>query len=409
MKRFFIYFAAQLKRTAALLPFVLTVSFLLFAGVFAYAAASANERAEDPARIRMKIGLSGNFENKYMALAVSALENYDYTRVSLSFAKGTEEELRAKMEEGDISACIVFPEDFFEAIGHGEHHEIRYITPRGQTGVSEALMRDVVSGVSRVLLACENSIYGIQAFVAERAPDKDVIEESNVLIKTYFAQIVRRDGMFTSKDVGVGNGQTYEKYMFAGLSVFFMMIWGVCFAPLKTGGRATLYKMLAASGFGCGRQLAAEWLTHEIVTVLGLTVSWLSAAGCAALLFPDVLPAILPENALTFVFSALAAALLFGTVSFAFYEIADNTVGALLLLTLFSLLCGFLSGCFYPSSFFSPAVRTIGSILPSGIAVRFLCAPTPTDLLLLFLYTALFALLSYIFRRKRTEERGARR
>ena len=57
---------------------------------------------------------------------------------------------------------------------------------------------------------------------------------------------------------------------------------------------------------------------------------------------------------------------------FLLYQLSDSLVSGVLMQFVSAVLLGYVSGCFYPISFFPRAIRTFSGLLPSGIAREYL-------------------------------------
>ena len=67
---------------------------------------------------------------------------------------------------------------------------------------------------------------------------------------------------------------------------------------------------------------------------------------------------------------------------------------------------GYLSGCFYPSSFFPEGLRRLGALLPAGVGMddlraALLSLPENSARVFVWVYLLMFLLLSLLLRRRR--------
>jgi ABC-2 type transport system permease protein len=54
------------------------------------------------------------------------------------------------------------------------------------------------------------------------------------------------------------------------------------------------------------------------------------------------------------------------------YQLADTLVSGALIQFICTVFLGYLSGCFYPISFFPPFMRTLSLFIPSGLAREYM-------------------------------------
>ena len=94
------------------------------------------------------------------------------------------------------------------------------------------------------------------------------------------------------------------------------------------------------------------------------------------------------------------------SLQYLLYELSNSTVSAILLQFLNAAVQGYLSGCFYPSSFFPEGLRRLGALLPAGVGMRYLSSlllarPDGPAVAGVIVYFLLFLLLSLLVRRRR--------
>ena len=394
MKNFLSLTRLYMKRALRLFVFVLLIALLCF-GACALFFTAARSNGEDRANEKLRIGITGEENSPYMALAELVLKN-DPLTASAEILRVDGGEARDLVRRGELSACIVFPEGFFDAIGVGEHKLIRFITPSDGTGIGQLMLRDVVSASSEILLACENSIYGVQRFIAEKGLSADPVNESNELIKSYFLRFHEREDLVRSERVETYAPSRDGAFRTASLMSFFMMIVGASAAPLYLADRRPMKKMTAFFGVSSFSDTLARFTVHLCLCLLctfaGVLFVFLYAGGTG---FP--VSSFFGERPAAAILRVLFCAACFSSVSYFFFAVSKNAPEAVLLHVLFGLVAGYLSGCFYPVSYFSEGIRDVLSTIPAARAIALIDSFDLPGFAELLLMGVLFFVLSVFF------------
>ena len=405
--RFFSYLLARLKCCVRLVPSVLCLAAFLLGALALFGFAVASDRGEDASFQRIPIGVVGDVGNDtWLRLGFYALENLDSSRFSLSFeTTETEKDAVQGLRSGRLSAYVVIPEGFIEALAMGtETPPIRYVSTQGASGIGTLLTDEIVGAVSRLLSETENAIYGAQDYLMDHAPWTDAYAAGAQLTEEYLSLVLDRDSLFTVETVGVSGGLGFFDYYLCAVTVLFLLLWGVACGPVCVRRDTELGRMLRASGFGAGQQVLAEYLAYMALEFAGLALL-LAACRAASGLLPGLtsLSGPEPEALLRYPARAFFPALMLGAGQLLLFELSSGTVSALLLQFLAAVSMAYVSGCFYPSGFFPEAMRRAGACLPSGVAFAWLAAPGPLCFLWTALYLAAFLSLLTLLRRRNLE------
>ena len=410
-RRFASYLAAQLKRDAALLPSVLGLAALLLAVLALFGFAASSDRESDEAFQRIRIGVVGDLENdSWLRLGFYALENLDSSRFSLSLEPVAEEASAVHgMRSGRLSAYVVIPDGFLDALAMGEETApIRYVSTEGATSIGTLLAEELVGVISRLLSETENAIYGAQDFLLDHAPEIDAYAAGAELTEEYFALVLDRDSLFSVETVGVSGGLGFAEYYLCAMTVLFLLLWGVACGPVCVRREGELRRMLRASGLGEGAQVAAEYLAYLALEFAGLLLL-IAVCRAAVLLFPAVteLTGLRAKDLLRDLARAFVPALMLGAGQLLLFELSSGTVSAMLLQFFAAVSMAYVSGCFYPSSFFPEILRRAGQWLPSGVAFAWIAGPNAGTFAHLALYLGAFLALLVLLRRRSFERSGA--
>jgi len=91
-----------------------------------------------------------------------------------------------------------------------------------------------------------------------------------------------------------------------------------------------------------------------------------------------------------------------------FYEMVSGTVNAIVLQFIVAAVLAYISGCFYPNTFFPETIQSFAAILPSGVGFSYIRKSMTgmsviSDLGLITIYSMAFATISLFLRKHRME------
>lgn len=406
--RFAVYLGMQLKRSGKLIPFVLCITFLVLACVYLLGGMIADMDENGEHRQKMRIGVVGEMDDPYINLAVSALQNLDSSRFSISFERMEEADARTLLKTGQINAYIIMPEGFVEAAMYGENEPITYVTTDGAVGIGSIVMNEVAGAVSEMVLESQNAVFGMRRYIREEGVDADMQQLTDRLCERYLIKILKRTDMYELETVGLSGGVSFIGYYVCGIAVLFLLLWGMSCSPLFVNRDLSLCRVLAAKGQKIWKQVLAEYLAYFLLMLASLLCVALVAV--AALEFTGYS---LPEwegdavsSAAEFFVSLLPVIAMVSAMQFLLYEAVSGPVNSILLQFLSAAGMGYISGCFYPINFFPESMRRLGSVLPSGVGREYLIkglteAERGVEFAAIAAFFALFLALSAVIRKKK--------
>ncbi|MBQ9046069.1 MAG: ABC transporter permease [Oscillospiraceae bacterium] len=395
------------------LPATLLVTVLLLASAGLLGSALLEKNRSDTPVTRIRVGMVGDFDNEYLRFGLAAVQNTDPSRYSIEFdVLQSEDEARAQLLRGTISAYVRIPDTFVESLRHGRVETIRYVAPGGAPNLGAALTDEVVAAVGDLLSSTQDAIYGTQHLVEDKLPKLKSWQAGDALGQRYIEQALDREALFETEILRTPTGLDLAESMLCGLLVLFLMLWGITASGVFARREPELGGMLFARGMGAGRQVAAElgaYLALLLVTLAAVAVPALVVLRTADL---SALGLGLSASALTrLIVRLLLTALMTGALQFLLYELATGVIQSVLLQFLAAMALGYASGCLYPLRFFPVAMQAVAQWLPTGCAVAFLGAglaqePGVAPGLAMAAYTALFVALAIRLRRARLSRPG---
>lgn len=394
------------------MPAVFWVTLVLVASIALIAKGLLTEKLSDGQRQKVEVGICGDLEDSYLGIGVLALQQLDSSRFAINFHTLEEEEAREMLVAGELTAYLVIPEGFVDSVVSGENFSVRYYTANSQMGLGTLLMNELANIISELITKSQSAIYGMQNLCDDYGKDAiywDVTEDLNL---KYIDIILARQSFFEVEILGVSNDLSLQGYYICGFAVLFFMIFGINGCPIFVRKDVSLARLMSANGVNSFYQILVELLAYLIlVTVCMLGVFVTLAGVCRVTDFA------VPEwrnidFATVFGFGAalLPAAYLLTTMAQLGHELSENIVSGMLIQFLVTLSMGYVSGCFYPASFFPEGIQVLGRILPSGVAMNYASQcmrdeVSALTILAMIFYMALFVVLTWLLRQRKLEQR----
>ena len=402
------YLFIQTKRVLRCFPAVFFMTLLLLAAVGLVGKSVIEEKLSDDKKSMVEIGVVGDVSDSYLGIGVMALKHLDSSRYAINIQMMDEAEAKSALQAGDLAAYLVVPAGFVDSIVSGENLKITYYTRNSQMGIGTMLMNELSVIISDFITKSQNAIYGMQSLCRTYGYDDIYWDATNELNVRYIDLILSRTDFFEIEVLGVSNQLSMVGYYICGLTVFFLMIWGVNGCPLFVRKDFSLAKMLKINGMGAFYQILCEYLAYLLLmaaSLVGIFALLGGICGMAEFSVPEWGKADF-ETILSFGVSMLPAACMLTAMALCLHELTGNVISAMLLQFLTAASLGYLSGCFYPNSFFPAAIQKTGQILPSGVAIEYASQSMRGEvsagiLLALTGYTALFLMAIYGLRRRK--------
>lgn len=399
------YLIAQCKRIVKLFPAAMAATAILVCCLGLLAAILLHADAGQEKKQMVEVGLVGSTEGSYLGFGIQALENLDSSRFAIAFPEMESEEVAGKaLEQGRLSAYVLIPDDFVEALVWGNNMQVTYVTSAGAAGIGSMIMNELVEIISDLITESQNAIYGAQRLLREQGR-QDISESTDRLYLRFLDLILGRELIYELEFTGVSGGLSVAEYYTCGIVILFLLFWGIGAAPFLVRRDAAVSRLLCARGLRAGWQVLAEYLAYMLL-LLG------SFYGAAVLLRVISMPLLGIAAEVEGIFTAgwligmLPVVMLFAAMQLCICEWIPDSVTGVLVQFLGAVGLGYLSGCFYPVTFFPNGIQRLASFLPTGAAMKYggrllLAQPALGELSVMGVYSAGFLLASVFLRRRR--------
>lgn len=373
MKGFRVYFLTQLKRLRQVFPFITAMTLLLTGCLILLALSMQTAEDASEKKKRVVIGLAGDTDSSYLSVGLLALRRLESTRYLFDFTLMSEQEAKKGLQDGRLTAYVVIPEGFEAAFDIGEKVEFLYATGNDTAAVSSVLMDELMDQIEETIGRTQQAINGIWNLMMRHPDGEDPDEVTDKMFLAYMDTILNWTAVYELTFCGWSDELSMKGYYFVGISVLFVLLWGITSSSLFVKKDYALPKLLKARGQSFAAQILAEYLVY-LLLMLGNLFLMLLPLGTVL----HVLKLEIPElgaspvwGVLLFLLKMLPAAALFAAMQFFLYELISDMVSGILLQFIVGVALGFLSGCIYPLSFFPQGIQRLAPLLPTGAAMQY--------------------------------------
>ena len=349
------YLYLQCKRIFRYLPGAALVVLVLLGGLLAGFSLMTGEAAQSEDNQKYKVAISGDTEDSFLQMGLTALQTFDSTRMSMEILQMDEQAAADALTRGQIVAYVVIPENFVEQAMRGENLTMRFVSTTGASGMASMMKEEITKVVALLMLEAQKGYFGLEDGLRDQNLPVSLAYDLPV---EYVEQILLRDRVYSLEELGISDRLGLEGYLLCGLSVLFLMLCCLPFAPLMIRPDPALGRMLAAKGKKPWVQTLCDFAAYL-------------AALALILLIVLVLGAVLKPDAIEFgalLSRAIPVLVLAAAFSFMLYSLSGDLISGVLLQFFVTVAMCFVSGCMYPVYFFPESVQKIAAWLPAGVA-----------------------------------------
>lgn len=406
MSGFRTYLYIQFRRMLKLLPVLMTVTLLSCGCVGFFSVLYLNSDAMTENSRKYQIAVVGDTNDSYLGFGISALSTLDDSRFMVEFPSMTESEARQALMWGDITAYAKVPEGLVDSIVRGANDTpVTFVGATGQKGVTGILVEELTEVASTLIVRSQSAIFGMQSVLWDNGLEDMWWEATERLNLRFIDMVLNRTKLCDLEVLGLSNGLSTGEYYFCSMLIFFLLLAGINCSPLFARRNRELLRLMASKSVGAFRQILGEYLAYLVLNLcclLGIFLVLVPVFGSGAIKFSGWEG--MGANILVgFYFMLFPVAAVFTAMQFLMYELVTGVVSGILLQFICGISMAYLSGCFYPASMFPDALKRIGALLPTGVALSYTGGGLMGDVSLtaglgLLLYLAVFLGLSTFVR-----------
>ena len=376
MIKFRDYFIVQLKRILKLLPGMLVMTLLVGLVVVAIGYAIINSDTYREQQLHYKLGIVGSTEDDMLTMGVNLLENDD-SSLMLDIIQFKEEDLaRAALRDGQISAYILITDEFINSLNALSNDiSLEYFATSGQRGITGIMMDELADIASELVISSEKGLLALEAEMKNAGfPSEAINPEIDRLLLLYVGAMLARGDMAEFSELGLSDGLTTPEYYSLSLSLFFMLMMSFCSVSFFLGKKKATYQFISAKGLKTGWQILAEFLAYFLMNLFCVELILFILRRLSKLrIIPSQNGEIIGD---TFLIKSeiniIAVVILFSALGFFIFEIVTGVINKFLAAFILYIGMAYISGYFYPKSFFTDLLQLVGKYLPTGVAFSYL-------------------------------------
>ncbi len=411
MVKFKDYLIIQYKRIFKLLPGIVAMILVVAALLGAAGIALMYSDAYNEEQQRYKLGVVGNTDDEMISLGVYMIGTLDESRYMIELVEYDDEETaRAAMRQAEISAYIVITEEFSDALNAMTNDaKLKYYATSGQKGISNVMMDEIAAIATNIIVYSETGICTLRELMKEEGLPKEVRHESiDNLFMVYIASLMTRTNVAEITELGLSDGLSTPAYYFAGILSFFMLLLSFCAISFFLGQKNAQYKFMSSKGITAPFQVVAEYIPFLTINVIctAVTLGVMYTVMRFGIFSIEELEADTVGGMISFGASLLPVCVMFSALGFMIFEILIGVINKILVAFMLYIGMGYVSGYFYPKTFFPGIVQRIGELLPSGIAFTYMGQVLKYDhvmnyIFVMFVYTIIFLIVATILRQQK--------
>lgn len=376
MKQRVQYLYVEMKKTIGMFPRMLLQAILLMVIIGAIAFCGVKSMEQEPLAVSVDIGVVVREDNRMTRMALNYVENMESVSQLCRFVQVSEEEGIQMLEQGELAALVVLPEQLVEGIMNGQNPSVIVVFPKNAR-LEAMLFRELTESGAGLLRVAQAQIYG----AVDTAREYGLTEQLSVMeadIDSYnLAFALDRLAMFDEEEISVTGRMSVLQYYVASGVILFLLLLGMAAYPVMQREPAAFRSQLMRQGVGGLWQFFCRWLCGFVCIGLLVFVIWAAfqAMGFLAPELKEQLASALVSGRNHIAVGVRVSVILLIIVTAAtlidmIYSLAGSRTAGILLIFLVSVLMVYLSGGFVPSVLMPQAMRTVGEALPTSYLIR---------------------------------------
>ena len=375
MKRALKYAHLQLKRAIRHAPFVFLITLVLCLCLGLLFVMLNQSKASSQNNKKLRIGIVGEISESYLGFGVSAIQSLDSSRFMLELEEMDEESAKSELADGNLVGYVVIPEGFVEEAMRGRVGKLTFVSTDSAIDMVTVFKQEVLEFISCLLVESQNGVYAAGEIVVDL--ELRSVGASNVmdeLMMEYVMLIFNRSNATALEIIGVSDSLSFAGYMFSGITVFLLLLCGISCASLFIKRDMALQKLMNANRCSSFAQVLGEYSAFFLImcaNVVAMMLILLLGARDVFSLIPEC-SKMATVDIIILVIRFIPAIIAISALQFLLFELSSSIVSGVLMQFVCAVGLAYVSGCFYPISFFPKGIQALSVFTPSGIARKYL-------------------------------------
>ncbi len=329
-------FAAEFKAMCHKLPRIIFGGVVIIAVVTMFVLLISSQKSDKGKNIIAVYAPNDTFTN----IAITAVENMDSVSKICKLVRVNENEAEAMVYDNRASAALIFQENFVEDIINGKNTQPRIIV--NEKG--NELFMELAKCGSSILAVVQAGIYSAEKSYYEQTGQRISHQENKKLNMEYINTVFSRENAFNKIN---NSGIKLSEYYASMLIPVFLLLFAMALSEIAFPEKIAFYNYTKLAYPLIVLIQFIKILTVELVLFGGIYgVCYIFDL----IIFPDIITVI---N-----ISAIATM---------FYSISENRINASLCIMFFTIVMGFIGGCFLPPALLPDTVKNIMEYTPLNV------------------------------------------
>ncbi len=368
------YFLLHIKRMWKAFPAILATTLILAGALGILSWVQTMSASGDEQRQKITLALVGDSEDPTIGIGVSLMQEMDSSRFTCTLVDMEEDEARQALERQEIQGYLLIPEDFIQSVMYGDNDKVTFVTGTSQYTIGTLLARELADAVSTLLTETQSGIYAFQRFSKQEGATKNLDDRIYDINVRYFNYILPRAELFDIDTPDSTAAISYQGYYFCSVFLLFFLFLGIPGCHLFVQSDYSLCRLLHVRGQGALWQTLSEYGACCFLLLLSYITAAVSLGVASA-----ALDLTLPEFSNFGAFDYTGLFFSFGLVIplaagilYLLSQVVKSLISGVILIFSCVLCLGYISGCFYPLSFFPEGVQKAAVFLPTGALMEYL-------------------------------------
>lgn len=398
MQKFNIYLKLECKRILRLFPGMIIVTLLVLSvcAIFLFKDEKSSQSVKNnSASLKtVNIGIVYSEEDKqFLGIGFYMLEHADDIGYICKFKEVSLEEGQKLLDNEQLDVLAIFPKDYVRSVYYGVDVPISIRFGTAQSGISSLMFKQLSETVTDYMMDSKAGVYAMQDMYDSW--NLDYSSDADELSEKYVMRILDRTAMIKKKTVDATDGLSSTMYYVCVGIVLVLLFWGLNCGSVLGKNKKMLTALLKRQQMSGISQYFAKYLSLLFLFVLNYIVIATAAYIATAKMQIDFISA---ESYI----KIIPLLLLLCAVVLCVYEISNDGIGGMIFFFFASLIMGFVSGFFYPLSYFPMWMQKVAKFLPTRIMFEYTAACIKNTLSFdilakLILSTVLFIIITLVF------------
>ncbi len=389
LTRFAMLIRLEIKRTLKLMPKMIISAIILLAlvaGITIGANGLLSEGVELETESKITIGVVCLEQSRLMDYAKRIIDSTESINSVVDLRFVDEDEANYMLKNGEAMAVVVIPDNVISDIMKGKNTPMEVKFP-DNAGYEAAMFKEIAETAVNMLSTAQAAIYSVYDFYEENFEDDNIDDALDRLNAKYIKTVLFRESLFDNTTVVVtGELSVVEYYVISGV-VIFMFLLGMNVVSLISSYKKEVLIFLRQNGVGELKQIIARIISMSLIYLLiGLIIMILMVVFgvCELGVVLRILCTILP------------ASILVSSVVLCVYVWLQNKSSTVIVLFLFTIIQGFVTGAFVPEVMLPDAVSSASRFVPAKYIIEMFKGAYQNNLSLMMVNLLIVLVISII-------------